>query len=88
VIVEPEGLVEDALAAANDVPLRAVRGERLFLPNIPSALCYKHLRLLSAHALRASARKEIKAKRRRFHHLAAIGRRASIRHPVVADSTR
>jgi hypothetical protein len=28
VIVEPEGLVEDALAAANYVPLRAVRGER------------------------------------------------------------
>jgi len=48
VIVEPEGLVEDALAAANDVPLRAVRGERLFLPNTPSALFYKHLRLLSA----------------------------------------
>jgi hypothetical protein len=28
VIVEPKRLVEDALAAANDVPLRAVRGER------------------------------------------------------------
>jgi len=28
VIVHPEGLVEDALAAANYVPLRAVRGER------------------------------------------------------------
>jgi hypothetical protein len=48
VIVEPGGLVEDALAAANDVPLRAVRGERLVLPNTPSALFYKHVRLLSA----------------------------------------
>ena len=47
-IVEPEGLGEDALAVANYVPLRAVRGECLFLPDIPSALFYKHLRLLSA----------------------------------------
>ena len=50
-IVEPEGLVEDTLAAANYVPLRAVRGECLSLPNIPAALFYKHLRLLSAPPL-------------------------------------
>jgi hypothetical protein len=48
VIIGPEGLAEDALAVANDVPLRAVRGERLVRPNIPSALFCKHLRILSA----------------------------------------
>jgi len=36
---------------------------------------------------RASARKEIKATRKRSHHLAAIGLRARIRHRVVADNT-
>jgi hypothetical protein len=36
----------------------------------------------------ASARKEIKAKRGRSHHLVAIGLRARICHLVVADNTR
>ena len=37
---------------------------------------------------RAPAGKEIKAKRRRSHHLTAAGLRARIRHLVVADNTR
>jgi hypothetical protein len=37
---------------------------------------------------RTSARKAIKAKRRRSHHIAVIGLRARIRHRIVADNTR
>jgi len=42
----------------------------------------------AAHALRASARKEIKAKRRRSHHPAVLDIQFRIRHLVAADYTR
>jgi len=58
---------------------RSGRGDRfrhLSLTKTPSALILRHLRYLPA------------GKRRRSHHLAAIGLRARIRHLVVADNTR
>ena len=58
-IVGPEGPAEDALAAANDVPLRAVRGERRY-GRVLFGKLIKSLRRLGAglgiHAGRAVVR--------------------------------